>query len=188
MIRFRVSNGERPPRPSPRVIPDQVWEMLQACWDGDPIQRPKVEHIVTVCMAYAAQDAPAARLPPPTRVSSGSRVRPSSLPVEAQASRRPLALPSYPMDLPDYPLGLSDHPLAFPHRLGYTTEERLRRKARHTVARSHQPARNEGRSDRRKKQGGPLGWWSRDPESWLEGSRDWGRSWGFPDVSDISDR
>ena len=167
MIRFRVSNGERPPRPSPRVIPDQVWEMLQACWDGDPIQRPKVEHIVTVCMAYAAQDAPAARLPPPTRVSSGSRVRPSSLPVEAQASRRPLA---------------------FPHRPGYTTEERLRRKARHTVARSHQPARNEGRSDRRKRQGGPLGWWSRDPESWLEGSRDWGRSWGFPDVSDISDR
>jgi hypothetical protein len=33
--------GERPLRPQDnQSISDEIWELLQACWDGDPIQRP----------------------------------------------------------------------------------------------------------------------------------------------------
>ena len=58
MVEFVVvSQGRRPRRPSFAVIPDRIWEMLQACWSRDPTQRPTVEQILVLCMVHAPQDA-----------------------------------------------------------------------------------------------------------------------------------
>ena len=117
LIISRVSNGERPQRPSSTVIPDRIWEMLQECWSEDPTRRPTIEYIIDVCMAHTTQNGPPTRSPP-MNFSSHSRDNPSSQPTEAQISlrapippNRSLILPNYPLILPNYPLVLPDYPL-----------------------------------------------------------------------------
>ena len=58
-VEFRVSHGERPRRPSPTLISDQIWKTLQACWSEEPTQRPTVEFVLIMCAAHPPQNVPA---------------------------------------------------------------------------------------------------------------------------------
>ncbi|KAF9653302.1 kinase-like protein [Thelephora ganbajun] len=53
-IALKVTDGERPRRPSSALISDDIWEMLQACWKEEPIQRPTLEFIISTCVIHAA--------------------------------------------------------------------------------------------------------------------------------------
>ena len=66
MIIGKVSCGERPRRPSSKLIPDRIWEMLQACWGEDPTQRLTLERIVIMCTIHTAQN-PVGTCPLPLR-------------------------------------------------------------------------------------------------------------------------
>ena len=120
-IMSRVSDGERPQRPSSTVIPDRIWEMLQECWSEDPTRRPTIEDIIDVCMAHTTQNGPPTR-PPLTSFSSRSRDNPPSQPTEARTSLQaqispncPLMLPNDPLMLPNDPLILLNYPLILPN-------------------------------------------------------------------------
>ena len=86
-IKFWVGRGERPRRPSSALISDQIWDMLQACWDKDPTQRPTVEHIMTMCLAPTVPSVPAMS-PPQIGFSNRSRDNPLPRSTKAQTSLR----------------------------------------------------------------------------------------------------
>jgi hypothetical protein len=44
-VMFAVLNGRRPERPGDVWCPDYVWDLVQKCWDKDPLKRPHA-HVV----------------------------------------------------------------------------------------------------------------------------------------------
>ncbi|EMD36226.1 hypothetical protein CERSUDRAFT_65942 [Gelatoporia subvermispora B] len=63
-IPWRVLSGMRPPRPAEALtvgLTDDVWELMQRCWQPDPRVRPRISDVLT-CLADAIQHATLARL------------------------------------------------------------------------------------------------------------------------------
>lgn len=40
-----AENPERPKRPS--YCPDALWQLLEACWDPEPANRPSLDKVIT---------------------------------------------------------------------------------------------------------------------------------------------
>lgn len=38
----KISNKERPPRPAGSTLPDDVWALMQRCWEQEPESRPEM--------------------------------------------------------------------------------------------------------------------------------------------------
>ena len=45
---FIMIAGERPPRPTHQQFTDQLWTLMQRCWDQNPHSRPEVSEVVKV--------------------------------------------------------------------------------------------------------------------------------------------
>ena len=46
--------GERPPRPAHPSCTDDLWTLIQRCWDQDPQLRPEIPEVLqTLSSAYA---------------------------------------------------------------------------------------------------------------------------------------
>lgn len=56
----KVINGERPERPQGVWFVDDVWEMVERCWESQPELRPDVKHILQ-CLEWVPE-----RLQPPS--------------------------------------------------------------------------------------------------------------------------
>lgn len=41
-----ITTNERPPRPAHQELSDELWEMIEKCWQKDPSQRPAIQEIV----------------------------------------------------------------------------------------------------------------------------------------------
>ena len=41
-----ITANERPPRPGHQELSDQLWEMIQKCWQTNPSQRPTIREVV----------------------------------------------------------------------------------------------------------------------------------------------
>lgn len=41
-----ITTNERPPRPAHQQLSDQLWEMIERCWQKDPLQRPAIREVV----------------------------------------------------------------------------------------------------------------------------------------------
>ena len=39
---FEIMNGQRPPRPTHPVFPEELWSLVERCWAQDPRFRPEV--------------------------------------------------------------------------------------------------------------------------------------------------
>ena len=44
---FEIMSGERPPRPHHPVFTNELWELMQHCWDQDPHSRPAVSEVLS---------------------------------------------------------------------------------------------------------------------------------------------
>ncbi|KAG2492211.1 hypothetical protein HYH03_009457 [Edaphochlamys debaryana] len=86
-----VARGYRPPRV--KAIPDELWELICACWHDDPVQRPcmaDVEVALGALAAQAAQQAAAAgRSSRRSLFKAGGAGRPSSEPSVPRAGAVP---------------------------------------------------------------------------------------------------
>lgn len=45
---YGIVNGERPPRPAHSTLTDELWSLIQRCWNQDPHLRPEVSEVVKV--------------------------------------------------------------------------------------------------------------------------------------------
>jgi hypothetical protein len=48
-VMFKVISGIRPSRPSPNDIPellDDIWAIMQECWNSDPQKRPPIDDVI----------------------------------------------------------------------------------------------------------------------------------------------
>jgi len=43
-----IMNGTRPPRPIRSDFTDELWTLMQHCWDQDPHLRPEVSEVIKV--------------------------------------------------------------------------------------------------------------------------------------------
>lgn len=41
-----ITTNERPPRPAHQQLFDQLWEVIERCWQNDPSQRPAIREVV----------------------------------------------------------------------------------------------------------------------------------------------
>lgn len=46
MVMLSVVQGERPPRPTHPIITDDLWTLIQRCWDQDPRLRPDASEVL----------------------------------------------------------------------------------------------------------------------------------------------
>jgi serine/threonine protein kinase len=61
-IMFAVQSGKRPPRPSHdlsriRGLNDEIWHLIDACWDQEPFQRPTSSQILNQLQALPNRPA-----------------------------------------------------------------------------------------------------------------------------------
>ena len=42
----KIGKGERPPRPTDPTLPNDVWELMQDCWQQDPQSRPEMRVVL----------------------------------------------------------------------------------------------------------------------------------------------
>lgn len=40
-----ITTNERPLRPVHQELSDQLWEMIEKCWQKDPLQRPTIREV-----------------------------------------------------------------------------------------------------------------------------------------------
>ena len=45
-IALAICGGGRPPRPADPAVPDQLWQLMQECWNEDPQLRPTPEEVL----------------------------------------------------------------------------------------------------------------------------------------------
>lgn len=45
---YPLATGDRPPRPSHPELSDKLWEMIERCWDNDPLSRPPIKTVVDI--------------------------------------------------------------------------------------------------------------------------------------------
>ena len=43
---MKTGKGERPPRPTDPTLPNDVWELMQDCWQQDPQSRPEMRVVL----------------------------------------------------------------------------------------------------------------------------------------------
>ena len=43
-----IMDGKRPPRPTDQQFTDQLWTLMQHCWDQDPLSRPEVSEVFRI--------------------------------------------------------------------------------------------------------------------------------------------
>ncbi|KAF9784463.1 kinase-like domain-containing protein, partial [Thelephora terrestris] len=48
-----ISTDERPPRPTHQELSDQLWELIEKCWQTDPSHRPTIREVV----AFMSEDS-----------------------------------------------------------------------------------------------------------------------------------
>jgi hypothetical protein len=51
MAMLAIMRGERPSRPAHSVLTDQLWTLMQRCWDQDPYLRPEAVEVSQVLLA-----------------------------------------------------------------------------------------------------------------------------------------
>jgi len=47
-VAVAIWNGEQPKRPSGEVVSDELWAVIQQCWDEDPTKRPSSDNLITL--------------------------------------------------------------------------------------------------------------------------------------------
>lgn len=52
----RVASGYRPKRPNTKGVPLAAWELVEACWDQDPVDRPHMSEVVATLEGLLAQE------------------------------------------------------------------------------------------------------------------------------------
>jgi len=50
--------GERPPRPTHPTLTDELWELIQRCWDQEPQSRPKILEVAQVLRSQSVPFVP----------------------------------------------------------------------------------------------------------------------------------
>jgi len=40
--------GERPPQPTHQALTDELWNLMQRCWDQEPQSRPEMSEVVQI--------------------------------------------------------------------------------------------------------------------------------------------
>ena len=45
-VEAAIKDGVRPPRPTHRGLADELWELIERCWDADPRRRPGVSTVL----------------------------------------------------------------------------------------------------------------------------------------------
>lgn len=45
---LNMTRGERPPRPTHPTFTDNLWTLMQRCWDDDPHQRPETSQVLEI--------------------------------------------------------------------------------------------------------------------------------------------
>lgn len=48
----RIQNGDRPRRARYTLMSDQQWQLLCQCWEGNPADRPHIQHILNVLQTF----------------------------------------------------------------------------------------------------------------------------------------
>jgi serine/threonine protein kinase len=48
-----ITTDERPPRPTHQELSDQLWELIEKCWQTDPSHRPTIREVV----AFMSEDS-----------------------------------------------------------------------------------------------------------------------------------
>ena len=43
-----IMAGKRPPRPTHEQFTDELWMLMQHCWDQDPLSRPEISEVFKV--------------------------------------------------------------------------------------------------------------------------------------------
>ena len=46
-VAVRVLSGKRPDRPKNPGLTDELWDLIQRCWEGDPLRRPESSEVVS---------------------------------------------------------------------------------------------------------------------------------------------
>ena len=47
-----IMGGKRPPRPTHQQFTDQLWTLMQRCWDQNPRSRPEVSEVFKVLRGW----------------------------------------------------------------------------------------------------------------------------------------
>ena len=47
---YSIMQGKRPPRPMHPAFTDDLWILMQRCWDDDPHLRPRVSEVLEVLL------------------------------------------------------------------------------------------------------------------------------------------
>ncbi|KAF9647924.1 kinase-like protein [Thelephora ganbajun] len=101
-----IVNGTRPTKPKNATmidLSDPMWELLQACWDGDRLQRPRMQHVeVQIGNAAVRWESSMTAVPFPRRpgVSPSSLLMGSSNP-SSTGTRSSNASDPPRLDIPD---------------------------------------------------------------------------------------
>ena len=48
----QVKRGERPPRMPNPPLEDEAWNLIERCWDHDPIKRPSIDDVVDIMNSW----------------------------------------------------------------------------------------------------------------------------------------
>ena len=47
-----IMAGRRPPRPTHQQFTDQLWALMQRCWDQNPLSRPEVSEVFKILRGW----------------------------------------------------------------------------------------------------------------------------------------
>ena len=50
-VMLSMAQGERPPRPTHPTLTENLWTLMQRCWDHDPHSRPEVSEVLQVLLS-----------------------------------------------------------------------------------------------------------------------------------------
>ena len=54
-VMWSIINGKRPQRLDNPTMEDAEWDLVQLCWDHNPVSRPKMEDVVERISRYVNQ-------------------------------------------------------------------------------------------------------------------------------------
>lgn len=49
-----ILNGKRPPRPTHSSCTDYLWNLIERCWDQDPVLRPEISEVLRILLFSSA--------------------------------------------------------------------------------------------------------------------------------------
>lgn len=53
MAMLVIMKGQRPPRPTHPAFTDELWTLMQRCWDSDPNLRPGVSEVLRILLTWS---------------------------------------------------------------------------------------------------------------------------------------